>query len=77
MKRVLVLLTGTIVLAFTGCAGVKVNTQATTDCLVACLNEPIYVLDENGNTVRIIPSEYTKLIYNAEDGVLELKDKVK
>lgn len=73
MKRLLPLL---FLVAAAGCAGIQIDAEQMTACVVQCLSDqPVLVINEaTGDTVRIYPGDYREWIWN-DDGTVTLKDK--
>ena len=71
MRKLLFLL---VFIPIVGCAGVEVDTELLTDCMIQCVaDQPVWLVDANGDSVLVYPRDYSKWIF--EDGKLELKDK--
>jgi hypothetical protein len=73
MRKLLILLVFVLVV---GCAGIKVDTGAVTDCMLSCLNDTIWV-SKDGVLVPVVPGDYDELIYQPKEGILELKGEPK
>ena len=77
VRKLLVLLMFTALAGVLGgCAGMKIDAGAVTDCMVACLNDTIWI-EKDGVLVPVVLGEYDELIYTPKDGVLELKGEPK
>lgn len=72
MKKLLVLAALVLV---AGCAGVNINPDTLTDCVLQCAEDQILTfVDANGDTITIRAGDYKHWIWK-DDGTLELKDK--
>ena len=72
MKKLIVL----VVLALcAGCGGISVDTEILTDCVLQCVaDQPVIVIDANGDSLTIYPGDYREWLWK-DDGTVELKDK--
>lgn len=72
MKKLLALAALALV---AGCAGLSIDHEALTDCVLQCAEDQILTfVDANGDTLQIRAGDYKHWIWK-DDGTLELKDK--